>query len=244
MIAIIPILVMLIMAILVVSIGFGRIFKRRSTPVISKGRLAYSQRVRLLFSIYTLVLLVCMIISNLVPFNNMTELEESNSKKLERDSTALYEAAVNGTIAEKGKDFLRKNWEFPFDGKSFKLALAEDSYFNFTIVIERKLSNDGQIDASFYMAGSEVNGLNLTTLIQPPLLEVQEQKLLLSNSPENDLKFSQFVNVFPIRQFSGERLFGGDQPTSEGTSILYLTIPKDLDVENPEEVNVQYVNKR
>lgn len=236
--ALVPVLI----TILVIGCFIGVAAKLMNKNVMRKGKYVYSHRVRLVFGGYLAVLIICMVLSNILPAKSMAQLENVDGNKLDQESIELYDAAIAGNINQYDSKFLRKKWDFDYQGEQLKIATDDETFFNITIVVEKKEQNDGQIEAGFYMTRSSVNGLDITKLVQPPQLKLTDKLLLLSNSPKNQIKFAQFANVFSLKQFTEESFFGQHASSREGQSILYLKVPKDLQITDTSNQNLQYVD--
>ncbi|WHY78219.1 hypothetical protein QNH20_03360 [Neobacillus sp. WH10] len=209
--------------------------------VYRKGKYSYSQRVCWIFSGYVAVLLICVVLDTVHPVKIVDEWKKVDTKVLEKESTVLYDTALAGKIANEGGEFLRKKWNFDYNGQQLNIAAIQDEYLNTSVVVERKNHNDGKIEAAYYQTRSSVNGMDITELANPPGLELAEDGLLLRNPKKSKIKFSEFTNVFSVKQFTEEDFFGHDSHFSEGQSILYLRIPKDLELIDKTNINLNYV---
>ncbi|GHH99605.1 hypothetical protein [Neobacillus kokaensis] len=235
-------LVLILVIILVVGY-LVKVNTKPATKIINRRmKYAYSNRVRLIFSGYLAILIIAMIVSTVLPVKGMTELKKVSSDELNQEGMGLYDAAKAGDIAKFDSKFLYENWTFNFQGQQLRIKSNEDTFYNITVMVERKKQNDGRIEAGFYMTGSEVNDLDISKFVQPPKLDLVDEHLLLTNSPKNKLRLSQFDNVFTVKQFTGQSTFGTGSHSSEGQSILYLKIPKDLKLNDTSGLNLEYVD--
>ncbi len=229
------VLVLAIGSVVGLTVKLGRNVKR-------EGNLAYSKRVRLIFSGYLAVLIICMVVSTVLPVKGIIQLQKVNRDELDRESVALYDKAKAGDISQFDRTFLHKKWDFDVQGQQLKIAGNGENFYNITVMVERKGQNDGHIEAGFYMTRSEVDGLDISKLVAPPQLKLANGHLNVTNSPKNKLRLSQFTNVFSVKQFTGENPFGHESYTSEGQSILYMKIPKDLKLTAADNINLEYVD--
>jgi len=208
-----------------------------SNNVHKRGRYAYTRRVRMVFGGYLAILIVSLLLNTLLPVKGLNQLEKVDRKELTSEGIVLYDDALAGQVDEK---FLREKWNFDYKGEKLSIASSTATYQSAPIVVERKEQNDGKIEAGFYMTKSSMNGLDITQYVQLPELDLIRDKLLLSNSPINEIRFSQFTNVFAVRQFTGDRLFSHNSTFEEGQWIFYLKVPKDLKLETSG-LSLQYV---
>ena len=231
---------LLITAIIVISLAILTARAVNKT-VFRKGKFSYRQRVCLIFSGYVAVLLICVVLDTVYPVKIVNEWKKVDTKVLEKESIDLYDTALAGKIAKEGSEFLRKKWNFDYNGKQLNIAAIQDEYLNTSVVVERKNHNDGKIEAAYYQTRSSVNGMDITEFAHPPRLELAENGLLLRNPKKSKIKFSEFTNVFSVKQFTEEDFFGHDSHFSEGQSILYLRISKDLELIDKTNINLNYV---
>ena len=236
MMAITPIFIMLIVIGCVVGVAF-----KLAKTVNRSGWLPYSMRVRWAVGAYLAILIISMVISNVLPVKGLTELEKVNSNVLDQESTSLYDAAIAGNINQYDQKFLLKSWDFKFKQQQLEITTNNDTSYNITFIVERKGQNDGHIEIGFYMTRSEVNGVDISKLVHPPGLEITGNRLRLTNSSKNQLRLSQFSNVFTVKQFNGENFFGHESYSSEGQAILYLKVPQNLKIIKNSDLNLEYV---
>lgn len=231
---------LLITAIIVIALAVLTT-KAVNKNVYRKGKYSYSQRVCWIFGGYVAILLICVVLDTVHPVKIINGWKKVDTTELEKESMDLYDTALTGKIANKGSEFLRKKWNFDYNGEQLNIAVIQDEYLNASVVVERKNHNDGKIEAAYYQTRSSVNGVDITELTHPPRLELAGDGLLLRNPKKSKIKFSEFTNVFSVKQFTGEDFFGRDSHYAEGQSILYLRIPKDLELIDKTNINLNYV---
>ncbi|MED4205796.1 hypothetical protein [Neobacillus mesonae] len=236
-------LILPILILLLILGSFVGLTSRMGKKVHRRGNISYSSRVRLIFSGYLAVLIICMVISIVLPVKGMTTLQKVNSDELVQEGTSFYDAAKAGDTAKLDSKYLSKEWKFDFQGRQLKMTSYGDNFYNITVIVERKDQNDGVIEASFYKTGADLNGLDISKFVHPPQLRLMDGELIISNSPKNKLKFAQFENPFPSKQFTGGSIFGHESNSSEGTSILYMKIPKNLTLNETDNINLEYVGE-
>ncbi|WP_066069100.1 hypothetical protein [Neobacillus soli] len=236
MIMIAPFLIILV----IVIVAFMAIFMKKS--VNKKGKYVYSNRVRWIVGGYLAVLLICAGIDMVHPFKGMADLKKVNTEKLNKESTDLYDAAVAGRIDTVDSKYIDKKWDLSFEDQKLNIAVENDEYFYTQIFVDRKNSNDDKIEAIFYKTRASANGMDITKLTHPIRLELAGNTLFLKNPKKVKLEFTTFNNVFTVNQFTGEdSLFSHHSEFSGGQSILYLRIPKDLQLIDKSNLNLEYV---
>lgn len=225
-----------------IIIGIVAISARSEKAVTRKGKISYSHRVLWIFGGYIAVLLICVVLAAVHPVKTTDGLKKVNYKDVEQESIDLYETAVEGRIDQVDKKFIRKQWEFTLTGQQLDISVENEEYQNTSIIVERKNTNDGKMEAVFYRTRSNVDGIDITELATPPKLVLTEAGLTLKNPKKGKLAFLVFSSPFSVSQFTGEASFSDhDSPITHGQSILYLRIPKDLVLPDQSNLNLQFV---
>jgi hypothetical protein len=233
-----PILITLVIAIGIIA----SVIKISKGTVNRKGKYVYSNRVRLIFGGYLAILLICLGLDTVLPVNEVSEWEIVNQKELEKESLDLYEAAIEGRIDTVDRSFISKEWNLDYPNSLLNVVIANDEFINSQIVVERKETNDSKIEAVFYRTRSSMNEMDITEMVKPLQLEMAGDTLKLLNPEKAKIEFYQFENVFSTNQFTGgDSLFEHHTNFFEGQSILYLRIPKDLELTAQSNLLIQYV---
>ncbi|WHY86908.1 hypothetical protein QNH39_03265 [Neobacillus novalis] len=238
MIGMIPLLItaMIIIGIVVLST------KAMKRTINRKGKISYSHRVLWIFSGYVAILLICVVLAAIQPAKIVEGREKVDSGELESESLNLYEAVKEGKINQVDKKLIRKQWQFTVTGKKLSIAFDNDEYQNISIIVERKQTNDGTLEAVFYKTSSSVNGMEISELANPPGLTLTGDSLTIKNPKASKLAFTEFSSPFSVSQFTGEAsLFDHDTDITHGQSILYLRIPKDLELLDQSNQDIQFV---
>lgn len=231
----------LIAAIIIICIVVFSI-KTMKRTINQKGKISYSHRVLWIFSGYVAVLLICVVLAAVHPAKIVEGQKKVDSGESERESLNLYEAVKEGKINQVDKKLIRKQWQFTVTGEPLTIAFDNDEYQNISIVVERKQTNDGTLEVVFYKTSSSVNGMEIAELANPPGLTLTGDSLTIKNSKASNLAFTQFSSPFSVSQFTGEAsLFDHDTDITHGQSILYLRIPKDLELHDQSNQDIQFV---
>lgn len=233
MISVVPIVIIVITVIAIASLLIN-LTKRSSRALFSGSRIWW------IFVGYLSILLICTGLSPLLPKGEIT-YQKVDGNQLERDSNELYEAAIKGNIETVDSEYIVKTRKFNYTEKQLNIAILNDDFLSASIFVERKTSNDGEIEALQYQTGSGINDLSISDLLQPLKINIDKNTLILENPEKLTLEFSQFQQAFPIKQFTGKGDFGDSSHFINGTSILYLKIPKDLELTTTNEIALEYV---
>jgi hypothetical protein len=233
-----PILLTLVIAITIIAL----VVKITKSSVNKKGKYVNSNLVRLVFGGYIAILLICLGLDVVLPANEVNDREIVDNKELEKESLELYEAAVEGRIDKVDHSFIRKEWNLDYQNSLLNVEIQNEEFLNSQIIVERKETSDDTIEAILYGTRSSVNNIEITKKLNPIQLEMAGDKLTLINPKKVKFEFYQFENVFSTNQFTeGESLFEHHSNFFEGHSILYLKIPKDLELIAQSNLEIQYV---
>ena len=228
--AVIPLLIILIIIIAIV-----RLWK-------STGRknTFFGKRIRWIFGGYLAILVICAGLSPLLPTDEKI-YKAIDVNDLDHEGTELYEAALAGNIDKVDSNYIKKTWNLDYQDEQLAITTPNEEFIETSIIIERKTVNDGEIEAVYYKSGSSVNGMDISDLEKPLRMKIEKNTMRIENPEKLTLEFTQFQQAFPINQFTGKGGFSHSHNFYEGASILYLKVPKDLKINAPSELNVQYV---
>lgn len=145
---------------------------------------------------------------------------------------------INGEISKIDSRLLINEKHFQYDNKA-KLTIEYQSDFFPEIFIERKQSNDDEIEAYVFSNGFVVNGIDFSELLTPYQLEIVNETLYISPIYQ-ELNLSIVSDPFAVRQFTGMSMFDHSYNGRELT--VYLRVPADLEVAG-EDIYLEYINR-
>jgi hypothetical protein len=230
---ILPIFIGLIMITFIIII-MTRVLK---TNIIKRGKYIHSNRVRWVLGGYIGVMIIFTILAVFLPPHDM---KIARTPDLEKENTDLYNAAINGKIDNIDPKYIDKKWGLNYDYP--QLEVVVDESLNIQIIVERKTMNDDRIEAIMYKTRSNMNDMDITGLTNSPGVELQKNQLVITKPEQAKIEISEFKNTFTVRQFSGEKIFSHHNGFFEGQSILYLQIPKDLEIVDKTNLYIQFVD--
>lgn len=218
---------------LVILIGIIYFVSTMINKVVNrKGKYSYSNRVIKIFVGYFVILCLCLLFDLIIPGKEVSDLKTVNTRDLDRENSAVYDAASKGKIEKIDPKFLMKKWKFTYHERQLSIGRADDPNFTTSIIVERKNTNDYEIEALYYYTRFTVNQMDVTKYVKPLQLQLTGEQLNLIKA-QTELKFSEFANPFSVNQFIGGNTFNHGFGTYGGPSILYLRIPKDLQLADP-----------
>jgi len=197
---------------------------------------------------YIALLCIVHVAYALIPEERFTEIEPVVEKDPLKKYDELYETVRAGKGEEADASLVEKRWEkqYPFKALYIKND-REDLDWHFSIVIERKKTNDGKIEGVLYKNAAEVKLSGFTTVIplRPPQLKWDEDQFIIR--PQKLHVHYAFFDMDDVtKQFLGRKNEQNDGHGSfEGSAfpyhLIYLRIPKDVSVINESNMNVELI---
>ncbi|MFL6554689.1 MAG: hypothetical protein ACJ8MO_01075, partial [Bacillus sp. (in: firmicutes)] len=222
-----------------ISIFITKSMKRAES---NKGNSFSANWVRRIFAGYISLLLICAIVVTFINEKDMADFKTAPIHDLEKEGTALVDAVAAGKIDNIGGNFIEKKWDLVYHDPQLNLTAKTDEFLATQIFVERKNTNDHKIEAVAYRSRSSVNDMDISKLINPIRLKLAGDRLTLQNPKKAKLEFSMFNQVFSVNQFTGgASVFEHNSSFYDGQSILYMRIPKDLELINTSNLNIQFV---
>lgn len=230
---------------LVILIGIVYFISTMINKVVNRnGKYSYSNRVIKIFFGYFAILLICLVLDLINPGKGVSDWKTVSIKDLDKENSVVYDVASKGEIEKIDPSFLVKKWKFAYHGQRLLIGGTDSSELNTNIIVERKNTNDGEIEALNYHTRLRMDNLDLTKYVKPLQLELADGQLRLMKPQQSEIKFSELSNVFSVNQFTGVKSFSHGFGISGGLSILYLRIPKDLQLDYQSDqpgLNIEYV---
>lgn len=214
---------------------------------IKKGRLLQKLNLKLVLGIYGALLLVAVGVFYLLPIEESLNNVVENQKELaqaERAGYLLMNAASEGKQIEKVNIdgvLIKKQWDFPYEGKQLDITQVGQQYSSPFILVERKEGDDGQIEVIHYYTRTIIENIEFTDERGPFTIQLEKDQLMISNPNMIDINVGQFAKEFTISQFTSQNgmdLFS-DVNQIDGTNVLYIRVPKNVEVEG----EVQFVTE-
>jgi hypothetical protein len=212
---------------------------------IKKGTLLQKLNLKLVLGIYGALLLIAVGLFYLLPIEESLNKVVENQEELaqaERAGGLLMNAAFEGKQIEKENIdgvFIKKQWDFPYEGKQLDITQVGQQYSIPFILVERKEDNDGQIEVIHYYTRTIIENIEFTDKRGPFTIQLEKNQLMISNPNMIDIHVGKFAKEFTISQFTSENgldLFS-DRNHIDGTNVLYIRVPKNVEVEG----EVQFV---
>ena len=224
-------IIILIAAVIFCIIKFSAGSKRRS--YIS------SYRAGRILGGYVVILLICTLVVSIFTPSDGAEMKTVHIKDVEKQSEELQEAIAEGKLNQLNPRFIGKKWSFHYTEQ--KLLVETENTLDTQIIVERKDSNEDNIDVVYYRSKSTMNNTDITSLKNMPRMILEGNTLTIKKPKKFKMDFYQFQNPFPVAQFNNEHLFSHNTSFYGGSTVLYLHIPKDLEIIDKTNRSMEFV---
>jgi hypothetical protein len=125
-----------------------------------------------------------------------------------------------------------KNYDFDYEGKNLEISIAKGGH---NIFINRKAADDNKIEVYWYPGPIAVNGIDFTSVLKDPNIKLSKSKLDIKYEKQK-YSFTQFSKDITINQFYDKKdNESNNRGTSFGSSMLYIRIPKNLQISGNDE---------
>jgi hypothetical protein len=223
-ISFLPILIVFI----IVAFGIGIM---RSNTKVSLG----TKKIRWILGGYTIILVIATVISlSILPDhkNDQKVATAAEMTKIEDAQTKAIDNLYSGNVVDLDQVFSqKKKWSFPFNKKSLDIVLKEGETGIMSVFAERKNANDGEIEASYYVGKSYIDGVDFTDKVHSPELVLNGQQLTVNNPALVTVSFSRFSPGFAYSQFSKGGHFSQENRSSViGRDFILLKVPNDIEI--------------
>lgn len=141
---------------------------------------------------------------------------------------------------EKGEAYQSSSQTFKLDTNV--LTFKESNSRNYSVYVQRKSVDDGEMDVSTYNKGDYIADIDFTRAVLPPSISIEKGTLSISAPAKQNFEFKQFVADFILKQFNRPypNLQTGFSSMHTPTIIL-IKVPKSLDIQDNSNT-VQFVN--
>ncbi|MGA4721463.1 hypothetical protein [Fictibacillus nanhaiensis] len=223
-ISFLPILIVFI----IVAFGIGIM---RSNTKVSLG----TKKIRWILSGYTIILAIATVISLFILPNHKNDEKIATADEMNKIENAQNRAVNNlysGNLDDLDKAFSeKKKWSFSFDKKSLDIVLTEGETGIMSVFAERKSENDGEIEATYHVGKSYIDGVDFTDKVNSPELLLNGQQLTVNNPALVTVSFSRFSPGFAYSQFSKGGHFSQENRSSViGRDFILLKVPNDIEI--------------
>lgn len=191
-----------------------------------------------LAGIYFLILLLLVPLSTLLPKDDFVGSSNDGTKVSILTQAPSnwsfdpqkYHIPPEGRFDEQSGVYKNSSQTFQAETNQLTLVSAENTGYNL-IFLERKDSDDGEIEVSSYVAPHYADSVDFTRMVSPPRISFEKGVLTIKPSHQQNLVFKRLRDSFSVNQFKQM-----EQNTREGNisifgwDAVYIRVPKALKV--------------
>lgn len=207
---------------------------------IRRNKYISNKRMYWLLGGYVIVLMVSIALFFTIPIHPNTNFAE----EIDLGHSSNLEHITSKDQLDEASDFIVNEKELPYekDYLNIQLNISNDQYYNFRILVERKNEADQMIEAVIYQAPTFINDWDITEYIDPIEVDMSLSALLIDNI-WTEFSYTSFKTEFPFSQFEEDRQLWFEENVVYGQELLFLRIPKDVELIEKEDVEIVYLNE-
>lgn len=193
----------------------------------SRLRLFYGGTLYRLIISYAVVLLIATIVFSFLQHAQLSGKEDDLETMQVETTSGVYtlENAV-----------LTKHEQFEFRGDTLTISPLNEEYIPARVIIDRKEEDGNTIDVMHYFERKIP-----MEHIEPYFFTLKGNELIIYGDSQVHLDYAAFMNEFPIRQFTGERLFGSNTFLDVfGDELIYIRVPQSIHIKLESMMDVQF----
>lgn len=203
-----------------------------------KKKYLSGQKIRVMFGAYFVVLLISVVLVYLIPNEAEPEVNEPTANR-----SILHNKVLNGNASIIDRDRIAKQWHFDYEEAELMMKAINNDVHGLSIYIGKKKENDGMIDVLLYQTPTYVQGIDVTDQVKAPLIDLSSGTLGIGKPEQQQLTFTSFSQAFPLSQFTGEDWIGMGGRSTRGEHLLYIRVPRDLNIHFDHYVGAEYVKE-
>ncbi|MGG3803022.1 hypothetical protein [Metabacillus fastidiosus] len=207
--------------------------------IVVKQKYLPAKVIHWLFITYIGILLLSAVIAPFLPVEAVTIKEKIGKEEAEQEREKYFNNLAKGNLDEIKNDYSVEEKSFHYKNDTLEIVPGNDSYLN--MYVERKVSDDNQIEVFVYMNDLIINGYKITKVKKPYELDLNENILTVIPITQ-DINISITEKEFPINQITKEnKSFPGFDYSVD--PVIYMKIPKSLKIKEGDNIGIQEVNK-
>lgn len=191
---------------------------------------------------YILLLLASPVVIQLLPQENFAEgkMKTLSNKDLYNRGD-LYTMALEARPEQTEGVFVLGKWELPYNGSMINVVEGAGNEYGATIMVEKKDSADGKIEAVNYATKAIVGRIDFSEFMKPHRVTLDGNVLKITAPEHLKIELGMFGRESVVSQILGDTGLES-APWVNSTQLLYLRVPADVEVRS--EADVQFVNKQ
>lgn len=206
----------------------------------NSGRYLHQRKFKWILAGYFLILLASAVMLPLLPqegFADQNIVGEDTLQQQRKASRQLFNFAQMGMPDSVEGVMVPEKWAFEYGGEILTIT-TRGNFYN-PIIVERKDQNDGLVEVSYYTTRTIMNRIDVTDLIVPPQITLQQDRLIMEHPKQDAFKLAGFRREFIIAYLTDKPaapllMQPDSSPAPMGHQIIYLRIPRDLELTSRE----------
>lgn len=189
--------------------------------------------------LYALALLVSMGLVLAIPYENDVGENTVDTNNIPNLHTLANDKWDNDLVKSYIAD--QKRFQYEDDILDIHQVMLGSSWFSIYVLVEEKDEADSTIEATVYQTPSIFDGVDITHDIDPLQMELQASRLTIT-AEDNELTYAYFKSEFPFSRFEKNRQPMFEEEMIKSKQVVYLRIPKNLQIRADEDINLLYVD--
>ncbi|AXI07868.1 hypothetical protein CV093_02305 [Oceanobacillus sp. 143] len=193
-----------------------------------------------MFGVYVIVLFLSVGVYYFIPASATEQLESAEN---EYNQNNLSEVLVGERPVESIHEFLVEEWEFMYEEGQIQIGYQGDLNNTVNIAVER--TDGDSIKAAFYQTPVYGFNMELMEFIRPLDIQLADDRFVIKLPDTEQLEFTSFSKEFPLMQFKdspNEEWHDAPESLYWGEQLLYLQIPRGVEINSEMDVYLEYVN--
>ncbi|WP_226681410.1 hypothetical protein [Sutcliffiella horikoshii] len=173
---------------------------------------------------YVAIQFISMVIYIMIPDEKFMEVQ---NKEVNQDGYLLYESLMNKE--EVDRKYLSGVDVYPLEEK--ELVIRSNEIFTEYNVLFRKTEElHEKIEVKIYKGQFEINGYDFSDELAPPIVNYTGNIIEVENAPFFEKNIAFMTPEFPFTQYTRERWEEQGYSSTSRSPIIYINIPKDVNV--------------
>ncbi|MGD6993669.1 hypothetical protein [Sutcliffiella horikoshii] len=173
---------------------------------------------------YVIILFVSMVMNFLIPEEKLMEVENKGGNQ---EGFLLYENLMNKE--EVGEKYLESFDVYPLKEKELVIRNSE-GFAEYNVLFQKTEELQEEIEVQFYKGQFEINEFDFSDELPLPSIRFTNNIIEVENAPYFEKNIGFMTPEFPFTQFNRERWEEQGSSSASRSPIIYIKIPKDVDV--------------
>lgn len=179
--------------------------------------------------IYVIILVVAVIVYVFIPAKGSEILTQKEYTKIKKENEVFLQAFGEKEESKLDPKFLVKEWTQQLEGDTLDIISKGSNFPTEMLNIEWTDSKEQMVDVKMYRTYSYMNGLNLDGEVPLPTIEMKDDQIILTASPQKELTYYRFSNELASISLM-ESFDDWKQRGVLGNTYIYLKVPKHINV--------------